>query len=148
MRVLKCNKGTMLIDVMVGVYILAIVGLIYAATVGVSSVSRAKADQLTKAAAIANREMESIKNLGYGNATYAGLSFYGLIDATPTASPFAFNNVGTATDRVGSILPGGTATVAISDVSGTVRRIVVTVTWRSVKQTRTAVVSSEIANLN
>ena len=147
-RVLKCNKGTMLIDVMIAIYMLAVVGVIYAATVGVSAISQAKADQLTKATVIANREMESIKNVGYGNATYAGLAFYKLIDTNPGTPPYGFNTVGATSDRVGSILPSGTGTVYITDISTTMRQIIVTVTWQSVKCTRSVVISSELADLN
>ena len=45
---LSSKKGTMLIDVMIGVYILAVVGAIYAATVGYGPSPRPKPTSLQK----------------------------------------------------------------------------------------------------
>ncbi len=92
--------------------------------------------------------MESIKNLGYGSATYSGLTYYKLIDTNPGTQPYGFDTIGATGDRVGDILPSGTGAVSISDISNTMRQVTVTVTWRSVKRTRSVVISSELANLN
>ena len=82
-----------------------------------------------------------------GSATYSGLTFYGLIDTNPTVQPYGFNTVGVNGDRVGGVLPNGTGTVSITDVSTTLRQVTVTVTWRSVRKTRSVVISWELATL-
>ena len=121
MRLLRKRNGTIFIDVMLGIYILAIVGFMFAATLATAAVSRSMADERTKATTIVNRQLESIKNVGYGNLTYSSLVFYGLISSSTTTSPYSFSNVGSSNNRVSNMLPGGTGTVTISDVNPVLR---------------------------
>jgi len=138
----------MFLDVMVGIFLLAVVALVYSATIGAAVVSRAKADERTKASAIINRHIESCRNLGYGNLNYSSLVYYNLIDSTPTSAPYSFTNAGpTASDRVSAILRDGQGTINITDPTTTIRRITVTVTWTSRTGSQTASASTEIAKL-
>ena len=141
------RRGAMFIDALLGVYIVAIAAILFAATMGVAVVSRAKADERTKAVAIVDRQLESIQNLGYGNLSYTSLTWYDLIDSQPTQSPFSFADVGTSADRVSTVLPGGTGTVSITDLSSTVRKVTVTVSWISRTGNHSVSASTELANL-
>ncbi len=143
----KKRKGAVFIDVMIGIYILAVVGLVFAATVGASVVSRAKADELTKASAIVHRHLESIRNLGYDNLSYSALRFYNLIDSTPTEQPYQFSNSGQMVDQVSRMLRNGVGKVWIEDVSPTIKKVTVRVEWDSKSGQRTLDASTEIAHL-
>jgi len=132
---------------MLGIYILAILGLMFAATTMAAVMSRSMADERTKATSIVNRQLESIKAVGYGNLTFTSLYYYGLIQSSPTISPFSFTNVGSTTDRVSALLPSGTGTVAVTDASTTMRLVTVTVSWESRTGTRTVTASTNLAKL-
>ena len=141
------DRGTVLLDAMIGMFILVIAALIYSGTMGVAAVSRAKSDEFAKATSIVNRELESIKNLGYDNLTHDALAYYSLISATPATSPYSFTSVGATNDRIDTLLTSGTGTVAVTDESGTLRKVVVTVTWTSRTGARSVSASTELAQL-
>ena len=141
------DKGSVLLDAMIGMFILVVAALIYSATMAMSAVSRAKADEFTKATSIVNRELESIKNLGYDNLTHDALAYYSLISATPATSPYSFTSVGATNDRIGTLLRDGTGTVAVTDESGTLRKVVVTLNWTSRTGARSVIASTELAQL-
>lgn len=142
------KRGAMLIDAMIGIYILAIVGLIYAATLSAAAISRAMADEHTKAVALVSRQLESIKNVGYANLTYDSLYYYKLIDASPNASPYSITNTGLQpSDRVCNILKSGTGTVKIDDVTASLRKVTVKVSWVSRGSTRSVSASTQLASL-
>jgi hypothetical protein len=147
MRLLRRKSGAIFIDAMLGVYILAILGLMFAAITMAALISRTMADERTKAATIVNRQLESLKNVGYGNLTYTGLRYYGLIDQNPTAQPFSFSGVGSATERVSELLPSGTGAVTVADVSASLRQVTVTVSWESRTGARTVTASTRMAQL-
>jgi len=141
------TRGAIFVDAMLGIYILALLGLMFAATTMAALVSRTMADERTKATSIVNRQLESIKAIGYGNLTYSALYYYGLIESSPTSSPFSFTSAGSTTDRVSELLPSGTGTVAVTDASSTMRLVTVTVNWDSRTGTRTVSASTNLAKL-
>ncbi|MFQ3549496.1 MAG: hypothetical protein SNJ70_07060 [Armatimonadota bacterium] len=151
---LKGTKGAIFIDVMLGIYIIAVAGLVYAATLGAAVVSRGKADQHTKAAAIVQRQLESLKAVGYGNLNYNSLVHYDLIDTSSNSSPYSFTNAENSSKSVSDILPNGRGTITITDLppklsnmESTLRRVDVTVTWDSRTGTQTVTASTTIAKL-
>jgi len=147
MRLLRRKHGAIFIDVMLAIYILAILGLTFAATMSAAVVSRVMADERTKATTIVNRQLESIKTVGYGGLTYSGLVYYGLIESTPVSTPFKFTNIGTSTDRVSALLEGGVGTVAVTDLTTTVRQVTVTVSWTSRTGTQSVSASTKLAKM-
>ena len=145
---LQDNKGTVLIDVAFAIGVLLLMALIYAATVQGASQSRYVADLNTKAMMIADKEIEAIKALSYDNANYTSLLFYNLIDSSSNQSPFSFTRVGDTNNTVADVLPSGTGTVSIVDESLTLRKVTVTVSWKSKNGNRSYSVSTELAKLN
>jgi hypothetical protein len=141
------DRGSVLLDAMFGMFILVIAALVYSGTMGMAAVSRAKADEFTKATSIVNRELESIKNLGYDNLTHDALAYYSLISPTPGASPYSFTSVGDTNDRISTLLRNGVGTVAVTDESGTLRKVVVTVSWTARTGAESATASTELARL-
>ena len=147
MALLRRKNGAILIDAMLGIYLLAILGLMFAATTMAAVSACTSADQRTKATMIVNRELESLKTLGYGEMTYNGLYFYGIISQNPTSQHYEFANIGSATDRVSAVLPSGKGFITIFDVSATVRQVTVTVTWTSRTGDRSVSASTKLAEL-
>ena len=148
MRLLRRQKGAVFIDVMMGIYLLVILVFAFAATMSAAVISRAIADQRTKAAALVSRQLESVKAAGYGGLTYDGLRYFGLVENEPARPPYRFSNVGASSERVSNILPSGSGTVDVSDVSGSMRMVTVAVSWTGPNgRTRTVIASTKIARL-
>lgn len=135
---------------MLAVFMAACMAGIVAAAMPVATFSRTKAENGDKATAIAQKEIESIRGLGYANLTAASLDSNGLIDS-PTLSAggtYAFTNVDSAQkDSPGTTLSSGTGTVRIEQVDIELRRVTVQVSWLERGRTRTYALSTLVANL-
>jgi hypothetical protein len=122
-----------------------------AATTPTATTSRMKAEEMNRAMGLAQKELESIKGLGYVNVDATQLAGYGLLDsATPiSGTTYSFTNVDNASlDSCGQILKNGTGTVLIEQVETDVRRVTVTVSWKERGVTnRSVTVGGVIANL-
>ncbi len=145
MRILKNKRGAMFIDVLVGVYILAIVGLIYAATIGMAVVSQAKADNTTKATMVINRQLEAVRNLGYLGITHDALYTNGLIDNSPASPPYSITNIGDSGKRISDVLKNGSGSMDIVDSGLSTKQVSVTVTWQDKHGWHSLTGSTELA---
>lgn len=144
---LRGKRGAMLMDAIIAIYLLLVVALVLSVMLAGSAVSRRLADERTKATCIANRELEAVKSLGYQNLTFTSLQFYGLTDTSTSSTVSTFTTCGAPSDRVSTILSHGTGTITITDVTATVRRVVVTVTWLSKFGNHSVSVSTEVGKL-
>lgn len=128
----------------------ACAGAILASAMPVSTVGRNKANYLNKAANFAQKEIELMKALGYANLNETRLYSSDLIDSTSEVSTdtYSCNNTdSTVADRVGDILPTGTATVKVEQIDLELKRLTITVNWIEKGKNRSYVVSSLVANL-
>lgn len=137
----------MLLDAVIALSIFVVAMLAYTGTICTSAMTCARANQRTKATQIIERQLEAIKSLGYGNASYTGLLFYNMIDSSPNASPYSFTSIGSTADKITSILPGGTGQLTIVDTNAYTRTITATVSWPSRQGQRTMSMSTQLAQL-
>lgn len=147
MKILRQKRAAMLVDAILAIYLVAIVALVFSATLGAAVVSRAMADERTKATCIASRQLEAIKSIGYSNLNYTSLQFYGLANSSTDANTFSFTNCGTTSERVSTILPNGTGRITFADETSTVKTVTVSVTWHAKTGNRTISVSTEVGKL-
>lgn len=105
------EEGFTLVEVMLVVFILALTGLIFAATVPTSQISRIKAAHTTYAIHLAQQTIEEKRSAGY-----AGML------------------AGTTEDSVPADLPGGLQTTEITQYSTNVKKVRVTITWSGYRQ--------------
>jgi Tfp pilus assembly protein PilV len=145
------RTGSTLIEVLFGVFIVTLCALIVAATTPTASMARFKAEQMNKAAGLAQKQLEAIKALGYVNATPANLASNGLIDSTSPidTNTYSFTNSDSANlDNPSRILPSGTGTVKLETVSTNLVRVTVQVKWNERgTATRNVTIGTLIANL-
>ncbi|MDH7602158.1 MAG: hypothetical protein QHI38_08420 [Armatimonadota bacterium] len=121
----KSQRGFGLVDAMAGIMLLAIVGAVFAALFPTSFTSLAQAREYRAGALLAQRKMEQLRAIGYESLTQPLLRAGGIIDASPTSSPYSF----TETDNVAEQLPRGTGTLSITDITDDRRLVTVTVSW-------------------
>ncbi len=147
---MKQKRGFSLIEVLLAIFLVALSALLVGATMPVANISRAKANYQDKAMGLAQKQLETIRGLGYSNASPTQLFSYGLIDSTSTidTNTYSFTNsdVG-ALDNPSRILPGGSGKVKIEQVDLDLRRVIVTVSWSDRGVTKKYVLGTLIANL-
>lgn len=100
------SAGFTLIEIMLAVFVLALTGLVFAATVPTSQISRIKAAHTTYAINLAKQTIEEKRSAGY-----AGLL------------------AGTTEVTVPADLPGGSQTTTITQYSTNVKKVEVTIVW-------------------
>lgn len=150
MRTTSGKRGFSFVEIQAAIFVVVMVALIVAASIPLASQARRRAYFQMRATGIVQRELESIKSLGYSNADATQLLADGLIDSTtPVATnTYTFNNVDTAAfDTPANNLPSGTGQVLIEQVSTDLRRVTVSVTWTDRGRTRTIRSGTLLANL-
>ena len=123
---------------------------VVAAGMPVATLSRTKAEAADRAAALAQKQMESCRGAGYANLTGTLLHANGLLDsATPTGTgEFAFTNVDSGrSDSPGTLLLNGTGTVLIEQVDTELRRLTIRVRWTERGRAREYALTTLVANL-
>lgn len=144
------KRGYSFVEVLFGVALTGALATIVAAAMPVATMSRTKADAANHAQALAQKEMEAARGLGYANLTGAQLFANGLVDdANGTAAgAWAFTNVDAGmSDSPGTALAQGTGLILVDQADVELRRVTVQVTWRERGATRSYTLSTLVANL-
>lgn len=142
--------GQTLIEVLLALFMLTVAVTILAATMPVANRSTVKADFVGKAAGLAQKELESIRNLGYANLSGTVLASNGLLDSATqsAANTYTFTNIDLGVvDSIATIMPAGAGTVMIEQVNIDLRRITITVSWTERGTRRNFVLGTLVANL-
>lgn len=149
-RTLRRRRGFSFVEVLFAVFLTGCCATIVAGAYPVATMSRTKADAANRASALAQKEIEAVRGLGYANLTPTQMLANGLIDsATPIdVDTYSFTGVDASlTDSAATVLPNGTARIAVSQVDAELRRVVVTILWNDRGTTRSFVLSTLVANL-
>lgn len=121
----RSRRGSTMIDVLVTAFLLAMAGIVFGAAFPSGFSCSRKAQSYKLAAAIAQRKMEQLRSLSYESLTYSHLLAAGAIDASPAESPYEFTSI----DGVAANLAGGSGQIEVTDITSTLRRVRVTVSW-------------------
>lgn len=144
------RSGFTLVEVLFAIFVISMCALIVACTMPVATMSKVRGDYLTRASDIAEKEIEGIRGAGFANAAPNGLLTAGLIDSsTPIATnTYSFTNVDNAVyDSPAKVLPQGTGTVQITNLSLGETQIVVTVTYVFNGQTKNVTTGTVVTKL-
>lgn len=148
--VMNKRRGFSLIEVLMAIFLVVMCSMIVVATMPIATASREKADLMSKATGIAQKQIEALRGVGYPNLVPTQMLAFGLIDsATPVATnTYSFNNADTAVfDSPALVLPSGTGRVLVEQVDFDLRRVTVTVTYVERGITRTSRLATLVANL-
>lgn len=145
----RTRQGFTMAETLFAIFIVTITALIMSAALPLGHQSRQKADLRTRAAEIAQRQMERIRAAGYPNITTDGLLAYGLIDSSTTQTDgYPFTNVDSGRgDAISSVLPTGTGFVAHSQLALNLRSVTVTVKWVERGKNRSIKMATIVGNL-
>ena len=100
------SAGFTLIEIMLAVFVLALTGLVFAATIPTSQISRIKAAHTTYAINLAKQTIEEKRSAGYA----------GLLPGPPEVT-------------VPALLPGATQSTIITQYGANVKKVEVTIVW-------------------
>src|SRR5947209_1236365 len=95
---MRKRRAFTLIEVLFAVFLVVVCAFIVAATMPISNASRAKASDMDKAMGVAQKELESIRGLGFANLTPTQLASHGLVDSATavSANTYSFTNADSA----------------------------------------------------
>lgn len=144
------RRGFSLIEVLIAVFLVVMCSMIVLATMPIATASREKADLMTKATGLAQKQLEAIRGVGYPNLVPTQLQAFGLIDnASPiAANTYSFTNADSAAfDNPATVLPNGVGRLRIEQLEIDLRRVTVEVSYNDRGTTRTARLATLIANL-
>ncbi len=126
-------RGFTLIEVMIALFVFALVTVIFASSLILAKQSSKMNGQYAQAISLAQHKIDQLRAVGYGRLVYAELDDpENIIDSTPTSSPYHFEHV----DDIASYLSNATATIKIEDAgssysSSRVKLVTVTITWKA-----------------
>jgi hypothetical protein len=110
---------------MVALLLLATGTLAFGAMVPMASRSARMNANYQQAVSLIQHKVDQCRAVGWGRLTYTELRDAGIIDASPTSSPYRFDTV----DTLSGIYPTAVGTLQVTDVSSTLRQVTVTITW-------------------
>ena len=125
--VLKNRRGSTLMDAVITIMLAALIGLMFSAMFPAATSCSRQAQEYKTAVALGQRKMEQVRSLKYELLTPTVLYVNGAIDSSTGGSPYAF----TTADSLTSKLTQGAGTLAIEDVSSSLKQVTVTVSWIS-----------------
>ena len=126
------RRGVTLVEIIAGVFILALSILTASALLPAIAQLRTNSGDYTRAATLLQRKMEQIRNLEAAQITASGLRTAGIIDTTNTstaANTYSFTTV----DGLASEFREGAGTIQLTNTGTDLVRIDVTLTWRGLK---------------
>ncbi|MBS1705887.1 MAG: hypothetical protein JST40_08435 [Armatimonadetes bacterium] len=139
-----------MIETLFAVFLTALCAIMLSATMPIATQSREKSNLLTRATNLAQKEIESVRGIGYANLTANQLYTYRLIDSTNTvaANTYTFTDVDSGNgDSVGTVLPTGTGRIKVEQVDLDLKRITVTISYDDRGTTRSVSLGTLVANL-
>lgn len=140
-RIAYCRRprrGSSLVEVVIALFVFGLLAVLFAGSLMVSNAATGINGQYAQALSLCQHKLDQLRAVGYGRLNFIELNDAGIIDATPTTSPYCFS----VQDGVDDILQlkdnkghfsSPTTSVSITDLPSDSRVKVVTVTvkWKS-----------------
>ncbi|MFY9235470.1 MAG: prepilin-type N-terminal cleavage/methylation domain-containing protein [Fimbriimonadaceae bacterium] len=119
------KRGFSLVEVMVSIFLVAATGTIFYGLAPMAAKTGKMVGNYQQASSILQHKVDQLRGVGYGRLTYDEMKNAGIIDTSPSSSPYRFNTV----DALSSLFPAATGTIAVTDFNAKVKQVVVTLTW-------------------
>ncbi|MCC2671962.1 MAG: hypothetical protein K0Q72_4433 [Armatimonadetes bacterium] len=119
------RRGYSLIDVALGSLVMAAGVLIFAAFYPTAARGSKMAGAYSQASSEVQHKVDQIRSVGYGRINYTDLKAAGIIDASPNASPFRFEQI----DGLSNLLWSPIGTITVASAGTNLTQVTVTLTW-------------------
>ncbi len=146
----RVQRGFSLVEVLFGIFLAGLCATVLAATMPVANMSREKANNQNIALSLAQKQMESLRSIGYPNLTVERMHSLGVIDSqTPIATnTYSFTNVDSgAYDSPAMQLPSGQGRILLEQLNLDLRRVTIEMRWTENGRQRSISVGTLVANL-
>ncbi len=120
------QRGFTLVEVLLSLGVFVVLTIIFAASVPLAHRTAKINGQYSQAISLCQHKIDQLRAVGYGRINYTELSDAGVIDDSPTSSPFSFTNV----DSVEEYLPDPVTQLSLQYSSGEINATA-TISWRS-----------------
>ncbi|MBX3120445.1 MAG: hypothetical protein KF784_15405 [Fimbriimonadaceae bacterium] len=133
-RTRRQRKGALLIDVLIGVFMLTLAAAAFFALIPMIHKSQTVAKEESVAQAMAQRMVEQVQMLQRSDMTAVTLTKLNLIDTGQSQPPYSFSNI--PMDQGSRYSPSqalraGTATLDVNPADANSMRVDVTISWKS-----------------
>lgn len=119
------RRGFNLLEVMICTFLLGMATIAFAALYPPASKCSHMSGNYSQAISAVQHKVDELRSVGYGRLTYADLKSAGVIDDSPSTSPYHFETK----DGLGTLLPNAVGTVTLSSAGTNLTQAVVKVTW-------------------
>lgn len=119
------RRGITSLEILFAVTLVFAASMMYVALVPSALKTERMMANHQQATSLLQHKVDQLRGVGYGRLTYDELKDAGIIDATPTSSPYRFNTV----DRLTDYYKAATGTITITDFDTNNKRVVLTLTW-------------------
>lgn len=140
-------RGSILLDALIGVFIVTIAALSYLSLTVITHKAQAISKDDSKAAQMTARLLEQMQLLTTRDVNVSTLKAMNLVDSSSTGSPYSFTNIPLDQGTMYSpsqALPDGKGSMSVVTLANGSVRVVATVTWRSASGTARSFTSGTI----
>ncbi|MCX6345600.1 MAG: hypothetical protein NT018_11100 [Armatimonadetes bacterium] len=123
------NRGTSLMEVIIGLLVFTFLTLIFATSVIMAKSSSEVNGQYAQAISLCQHKIDQLRAYGFGRLNYTELNDAGVIDTSPNISPFSFTTVDEVTDYLKN--PTSRITITTYASNDQVKMITVSISWRA-----------------
>jgi len=144
------RRGGALLEVMIALMVFACMMITFASSIIIAKSSSKMNGQYAQAISLCQHKVDQLRAVGFGRLNYTELNDAGIVDDTPTQSPYSF----VVSDDVSSYLYSATATLTLSTVAGTNNDVIlatVTISWKASphrQQNSVVTVQAQITNVD
>ena len=128
------QRGSILLDAMIGVFILTMATLAYLSLTVVTHRSQTISKDETKAAQMVARLLEQVQLLKTSDLNVTTLKAMNLVDGNSVGSPYSFTNIPLDQGTLYSpskVLINGTGSMSVATLANGSARVVATINWTS-----------------
>jgi len=127
----SARPGYSLVEVIVAMTLFSLATLVFAALFPAAAKTSKMNNLYAQAVSLAQHKVDQMRAVGYGRLDYTDLLAAGIIDATPNASPFRFDQQSAAdsADDLSNFFPSDTSSITIADEATDLKRVTVTLNW-------------------
>jgi type II secretory pathway pseudopilin PulG len=122
---MRKKPGYTFVEIIVALGLVATATLAFGAMIPMAARSARTNANYQQAMCLIQHKIDQCRVVGWGRLNFAELRAAGIIDASPTSSPYHFET----TDNLTSVYPSAQGTLEVSDVRGDIRQLTVTVRW-------------------
>jgi hypothetical protein len=110
---------------MIAMFLISMAGITFSAMMPMAAKGSRMVSNYQQASSLVQNKIDEIRAVGYGRIDYTDLLAAGIIDSSPTASPYSYTGVA----GLATLFPGASGTISVSNFSTTIKQVTVTLTW-------------------